>query len=492
METTKRKMLLIVGMAMLLVGCGSGLPPVRTTTAPPAAPPPTTITPVPPAAVPSPMPPGLALPRIAFVRRGNIVIRALDGSATPITTDGANSEVQWSRDGTALFFIKTAGTGRQTWRWRAETDAVAVPTGIWSPDGTTVAYQERVAADDPTTDTVWRERGGQRQPVSPTEPGVRWQPLAWSPDGQRLALARIRTTLVQMPRADGTGIVVPHAMETTLWMTVGDPAGGQRVPLDTPADVRDPITTHGITADASEVPDVGVWSPDGKYLTIGVAPGDQCNSCRADGLTYYVLPVDGSAAHKLDGSLWDGAAPWAANDARVVLSGPFGRETYRRKHLEAFDPATGAHIDLASSPAWADIQPAVSPDGTRIAFTRGQAMQERLAPTPLPTQPIPTQLIASRHIWVMGADGAAPQPIADAPGWTDEAPVWAPDSGIVLFVRWHNPTATDPATAALWAVRPDGSHAARVIGLEPATITHGGFGSYGTFDWRGLVAVAPR
>jgi hypothetical protein len=47
---------------------------------------------------------------------------------------------------------------------------------------------------------VWLEQGGDRRPLTPSEPGVRWEPLAWTPDGTRLF---VRGHAVRLYAAEG-------------------------------------------------------------------------------------------------------------------------------------------------------------------------------------------------------------------------------------------------------------------------------------------------
>jgi Tol biopolymer transport system component len=154
------------------------------------------------------------------------------------------------------------------------------------------------------------------------------------------------------------------------------------------------------------------------------------------------------------------------------------------KHLFRVDPITGARHALSHNSRWAYIEPAVAPDGRRIAFVRGQAENPQAHVTPV-------QLIASRHIFLMDADGTHPHQVTKTPGWTDEVPFWSPDGRWLLFVRWRRHSQGRDAQAALWAVRTNGTDTQRVARLDLPGGFQDGFGFFGAFDWRTLFDVAP-
>jgi TolB protein len=229
-------------------------------------------------------------------------------------------------------------------------------------------------------------------------------------------------------------------------------------------------------------PDVAFWSPDGRYLTVGVGPNTPCNSCRVDGHPYNAIPLGGGKVVSLGTALDAGAISWAATGSLVVLSSPASRITYMNKHLVRVDLPGGARRALTNSAQWADVEPAVSPNGKQIAFARGRAARPS-------TRLTPVQLIASRHVSLLGVDGGWLHRLTGASGWSEEAPTWSPDGQWVLFVRWRGQGKA--AEAMLWAIRAGGSDAQRLAVLSPAGGFQDGFGYYGTFGWQELFDVAP-
>jgi len=419
------------------------------------------------------------LPRIASVRAGDLYLRQPDGNEARLTADGGVSAPWWTTDGAAIFFTRTTGDASaaslETWRWRADTGPERVPSGVWSPDGAAVASAEGVPQSEANVPggALIVERGGERLALAPATPDVRWQPLAWSPDGTRLAFARLTITETPVP---GAG-VRPWVTDATIQIT-GNPLDGPTTTLAVP---QDPLWTRGAMHAASR-PDRALWSPDGRFLLVSIGPGDNCGSCLADGLPLYILPVNGGPAVPLEETLQTGAFAWGSTGGWAVLSGPQGRETYVQKHLARFDAVSGARRDLTTDPRWADTAPAVSPDGRRIAFARGETTD---------TQQSPLAAIATRRLWLMDADGSNPQAVTNPAGWVDDAPVWTPDGARLLFVRWHGGKGT-PSSAALWSVGADGTGAALVVAnLDLPRAFGDGFGYYGSFGWSQMFAVAP-
>ncbi|HLZ68673.1 MAG TPA: hypothetical protein VKV26_02070 [Dehalococcoidia bacterium] len=394
---------------------------------------------------------------IAVIRAGDLfLLDTATGRQIRLTTDGDNLDPAWDPSGSVLTFVKSRPPDpAAVWRWTAAGGAeqAGFPAfwGVVSPDGDSWAYPDydRSAPNPHWAPAIaWITEHRLRGPISPTfEPsvtgkvGVHWEPIAWSPDSRELALARFNA-LPSTPLPKDFN----YTADTTLWLTVGDPLAGKRTQLQMPNDCCGQLG----------VPDVAWFSPDGRFLTVGVGPAMPCSSCRADGLPFYAVPVDGGAPIALGSGLARGTVAWAPDDSFVVLSGPLGRFAYTDKHLYLTETATGAQRQLTNDRTAADTVAAVSPNGRLIAFVRahdpGSAAGGPVAPS------------AARRIWLATPDGGLRQLDPGADGWGDDVPAWTPDGRWVVFTR----SRPSDGTLELWAAPVAGGPPRRLAsGLGP-------------------------
>jgi hypothetical protein len=125
-------------------------------------------------------------------------------------------------------------------------------------------------------------------------------------------------------------------------------------------------------------------------------------------------------------------ATFAGGNGRLVIDGNAGIETLRSNGSDV--------IKLAN----AGYRASWSPDGTRIAFSKG-----------------------NDGIWVMGQDGSNPVKLADG-----GVPVWSPDGSKIVFSRLEPPSEQSPYfnPVTLWVVDGDGGDPARVTEPDPQLV----------------------
>jgi Tol biopolymer transport system component len=219
---------------------------------------------------------------------------------------------------------------------------------------------------------------------------------AWSPDGSTIAFARARAGRFDL-------------------YTMKARDGGPRRLTRTRADEREPA-----------------WSPDGRRLAF-VAPGDLRNEKGYRYSQIFIVNRDGSGRRQLTREEYSVDKPsWAPDGERIAGTSFDGIFTMN---------ADGSGLRTVSTAGAdeQDLDPAWSPDGRQIVFTRTRSD------------------LNTNDVWVMNTDGSGRRRIAKFAA----QPAWSPDGKRIAFVN-----------GPVWSCDPDGCYDYGLTAV--ATVSPGG------------------
>lgn len=405
--------------------------------------------------------PTASLGKLAYVKGGDIWVKALpDGEPQRLTTGARNSEPRWSPSGEWLAFRK--GDFRQVWVMRADGSEArsleAVPDGAfaWSPVADQLAFADAdrlkvVNADG--TEPVTLVAG---PPVTPPTPPPSKENtvgrIAWNPDGTWIAYE-------WMERHIDQGLVYQG-----LWKVL--------------AEDGEPVELYASGAPEKGEAILAGWSLDGQNILFW--QGEWLSaSMLADGVPLYSLPAGGGEPLKLVDTVlvYDDFLASARQGDRLAVTAGGYRATWTNKHVAVVE-ASGGELTWLTDESVAAFSPAWSPDGVHLAYVampdRGDLVggeDARLG-------------MMERHIWVANVQGEPQlqQPTHD-PNYRDERPLWSADGSHILFARMNTED-----RASLWLITAEGGDPQQVVDeLTPLPgPAPGWFGYYGHVEWDSL------
>ena len=191
------------------------------------------------------------------------------------------------------------------------------------------------------------------------------------------------------------------------------------------------------------------WSPDGKQIAFDLTE-------EIEGLTretIWVMRSDGSQAHRLftpPGFGYIRDVAWSPGGERLAFFLGWGAKGIDIWICKADGSGLERLVTSADPESIYTVQPALSPDGERIAYT-----QQIITP-----RPEGHGFLEANTIWVMGANGSDPKQITEG-----ELPAWSPDGKKIAFVRTPEESGfrqiwiRDLSTGGEWSLGP---------GYEPA------------------------
>jgi len=382
--------------------------------------------------------------RVAGVRRGSF-------PATMGYDGWSPSGLLWSRNAD-LVVTQADGSGEVNVA-RNVSDA---GTTSWSPDGGWVAYSVQSDPTGPSVLHVVRPDGSGERAIG----AVGSHSVAWSPDGARIAFASPDDHLILATPAGAThdtgAIVAQFAVRVGSWSPDGTrfvfeaalAKGGLTGPLTVISTSTDTTRIVG----SNRVGDA-VWSPDGRTLLVRTTSDNGVGVISASPAA--AKPKE--LARDTQGYAW-------LSDGRVIVF-----ENRREVEQLGSIAPTGSRIRFIPG-TQNDLEPAWSPDGSRLAFA---------------------SLSDDSSRWTIGvadADGshrhAVAHSYANAP-----SPSWSPDGRFIAYA----------GEDAIYTVPSTGGRPRRVTGAElPWTVAWSPDGSRiafgntpGDSDYADIVLVDP-
>jgi len=370
---------------------------------------------------------GLASGRVTPVQDYLLIpAGATTGVWSPTVRLGEGAELEQPQDYRMRLVVATTDAARDFLEQAAQTgldDFEQLPDGFLSLPQTTItltrgAFREikdirlfyRRDLDDNYEFFIDSLEGGAAEQLTATQALLEWSGCL-SPDGQQIAFA-------------GQEIGPGGSLIAGIWRMGSN--GQNPVVL-----VQEPGATYERPA----------WSPDGRYVAYSaIVPG-----VTDDGYQLFVFDTPTAASQRLETKLPSSRFPsWKPDSQTLVFS--------------AY-PASGGQLGLyeiglddnAVAPVKTGIgpdertQPAVSPDGQRIAFV-GYAS---------------TPTDSNRDIYVLEvATGEITQATTDS--GLDWFPQWAPDGLSIFFESWRTGT-------FVWRMDPDGGNQRQITHGDPTT-----------------------
>lgn len=437
---------------------------------------------------------------------GDIYVMGSDGSnPANITNDpGGDSLASWAPDGAQIAFLSTRDGNANIYvmdttgaNQRAlTTDPAHDSHARWSPDGTQIAFWSDAAG---TGDIYVMDAAGTTVSRLTTHGGWDVDP-AWSPDGLRIAFTSDRTGLdheVFVMNADGSNLFqLTHdtiGAAAPNWSSLAGPI----------ASVSATSVDAGIaTVGASTTATFDVTNTGAGLLTVtGIASDDPqftatptaftLDSGLSQTVTVTFMPTvvgwetatltmmhDGSGATTVAASGVGSVTPPIGDltNTRIAFTTRRdGDDEIYAMDVTATAPLTlGNPVNLTNSAATIEGHAAWSPDGSRIVYASGGALEVRNTdgtgiPTPLGVSgfftrwsPDGTQIVygGAAGVSVVNPDGSGAVDLTADSGYS---PVWSPDGAKIAYLVFEG-------EQHVRVIRADGSNPVDVpnpVGIEP-------------------------
>jgi Tol biopolymer transport system component len=350
--------------------------------------------------------------------RGDVYVMNADGSnrrRLMNTPRADESRPAWSPGGAKIAFQR----GRSVWlmdRDGSDQRRIArnASAPAWSPGGSFLTFSRLRTTehfDIPESAsgifTMRRDGNGVTRVLTPEFD----RDVTFSPDGTHMAFTSVRPfsqSGVYVADADGTNESFLHSGESPAW----SPDGSQVILRD--ADGLYVVYANGtdalklsspVDADGDALQGVvdPAWRPDGAAVSFVAAEPDGCAEV-------YTMELDGENVTPVTAAACApqvGEYDWAPGGASIVFAGSTCVDFECTGRIFSAPVPGGVPTELTAAEADVDhdVEPAISPDGTKIAFTRFDFSG-----------------LASWDVWVMNVDGSNETKLTS--GGADLAPAW--------------------------------------------------------------------
>jgi Tol biopolymer transport system component len=268
---------------------------------------------------------------------------------------------------------------------------------------------------------------------------------AWSPNGAKIAFESFRAL-------DGSNGAIPAA---NIWVMNADGSG--QTPLTR-------LTADTITSIHS------AWSPDGTKIAYDSTRALDGRNVAVLDVNIWIMNADGTGAMPLTtlkASLASSVFPvWSPDGTKIAFT-----SSRALNGMDAAIPArniwvmnadgTGAQ-PLTTLTVASSVDPAWSPDGTKIAFVSARTLDGK------------NTGIAGPNIWIMNADGSGQTALTQLTtpyNMTFESPVWSPDGRTIAYVSSRALDGSDAGSLVsnIWTMNANGTSAKAVTALTAAS-----------------------